>query len=121
MILETLHVNQVKAVTIQDDGLAFDQDMRGDEFVEIGQGLAQIRFGVGLGHIGPQQPDQFFTRLRPAGEGEVDQQRLHFAGDEAAQRLAVEGNLQAAQCIDSQRWRVRHRAPLIHDLFTPVC
>ena len=86
------------------DGLAGDEQEGGigqvvaDSLAQVGQGMAQVSQGGWLGVIRPEQARQGLAGVRAARfSRQVGQQRSHFVGCEAGDRLAIPEGLERSQ------------------------
>jgi hypothetical protein len=68
---------------------------------QVGEGLAQVLAGGGIGNIGPQQSRQRVPAVGAgAAQGQVRQQRPDFAAFKAAQGSAIQAALQGSKYRD---------------------
>ena len=88
-----LHHIHPAALRIEGDQLfALFHQQIANQLAQVAQRLAQIGFHRRRG-IFPQEMGQVVATVRARRNGEVDQQRAHFDGDKAGQRLSLVADL----------------------------
>ncbi|MCG3139778.1 MAG: hypothetical protein HDKAJFGB_00697 [Anaerolineae bacterium] len=58
--------------------IALDFEIGFKRFLEVGENLAQIIFGVNVGEVAPQERGERIARMSAARDGEIRQQRGRF-------------------------------------------
>ena len=105
MRLKLCSIKDIDNSRIPSHGVARHQHSGIHHFAKAGERLAQVVFCVDVGHFAPQQCGQRLALLRPAGDGEIGQQRRGFVGDKTANRHASAADIQAAKQPDLQNRR----------------
>ena len=99
--LERLDVEPAGGGAVEGDRLAGDQQVAAGGAAQVGQDGAQVLAGGGVGQVAPQQRRERLAGVRPAGEGEVGEQRPALGVGEAGQQRAAAAQAQPAQQLQA--------------------